>query len=204
MIFNTDLALVKLLCKYYNNPRIINTRLLHLRSQYMLSELINRNNINPLTLFLKDEYYNNADELYNQFMTEKYDEVLKYSEDFRTLFSEVLKFLSEFEEFTPIVICKDDKQKKLIDTWKESINISSIIFNKGDKLPNFDIIILRTYNEVNITGWFEGKNFYLSNERYNNISINKEASNVLIKFGICNELRYISLYKDDMYKIIKG
>lgn len=208
MIFNTDLGLCKLLLKEYNNPKFINLYI-NLKYEYLVSELRDRVTLNPLYLFLKEEYSDKADELYNEFKTSKESKILEYSKFYLTGFSGLLKVWCTFEELKATIVCKNQIQKDMVDEWinkEENPSIKSIIFPNEENpfLPSFDTIILKNYAELDWIGWFEGKNLYLSDELYNNAIINIDAKNILSKYIKYNDIHNISLYSNDIYKNING
>src|SRR5699024_461728 len=97
---------------------------------FMKYIMVTRKNKNPLNSIMKPDYIKNADSLYNQFMEEKYDDILKLS--VTTGIYDIIcrsKGVNDVLKFT--VLCKSQKE---VDDIKgrfkrHDISIKTILYD---------------------------------------------------------------------------
>ena len=113
MIVDTDVGLYYLLQSKYNNPEYIKTEMLTLDKHGAVIKLMwEREDLNPLKMFLKDDYIDNADRLYN--------ELLNTEEEFIDLNSNLYKTFNMFFTFLNTnlidisIFCKSEQQENTI------------------------------------------------------------------------------------------
>lgn len=203
MIIDYDLALWKLLKDKYNGS-YINKLLLDLDDETVKMMLVERKEMNPLTLLLNDTITEeNKNKLYDEFMTTKKHELINYL----CLYENILFVIKRLNEstYTDIqIVYSDDIEKKFLDDLVfDKININEVNYE------NYNAIFTKDSKDVekNFENYF-GKNIYLAMIGYNchlddrgNLLLDKDFTKLIFKKININ---IIALYVFNEEKIILG
>ena len=154
MVIDTDMGLWKLIQKEYQNPKFFIPSVLNERNMDIMKVVLtDRPFSNPLKLFMKPEYIGEADALYDQFMKERYKEIIEFLER-KTLLKrfgkyEITPSLKRYKEYTDIPVKDDtygsiyvkDYQDILLFNEMEGKNIivGKYRFNMEEGLPNIPL-----------------------------------------------------------------
>lgn len=78
-IYDTDVGLIELVRREYRDPDVFNLDLLdsYTDRRKLIKDLYKRTEQNPLTMFMNNPDEEVASDYYQQFMTQKYDDILK-------------------------------------------------------------------------------------------------------------------------------
>lgn len=206
MIFDTDLALIRLIREKYLDPEEFKFNLITQPPSVLKYILKYRGDINPLTNFVVNE--EDADQYYLKFIEEKYDEILKYTEK-TTIFDLVSRFVASKGMIMTTILYHDEREEMLIKEFDRYGHIDKILVDDWKKdidLNRYDTIYLKDYQKVLLFDLlkFNGKNVYISSNIYN-MSLdgigNKVIPNIDIS-TICmdrNDIYVIDLYNSLEY-----
>ena len=169
MIFDTDLALIRLIREKYLDPEEFKFNLVTQPPAVLKYILKYRGDINPLTNFVVNE--EDADEYYFKFIDEKYDEILERTEP-TTIFDLVSKFITSKGLIMTTILYHDEREEELIKKFNRYGHIDKILVDDWKKdidLNKYDTIYLKDYQKVLLFDFlkFNGKNVYISSNIYN-------------------------------------
>lgn len=171
MIIDTDLGLWKLVQDQYPNENFFYQGMIYERDlNFMKYIMVTRKNKNPLNSIMKPDYIKNADSLYNQFMEEKYDDILKLS--VTTGIYDIIcrsKGVNDVLKFT--VLCKSQKE---VDDIKgrfkrHDISIKTILYDdlKEIDVSSYGSVYIKDINDFFLYSNVEGKNVIVGNYGFN-------------------------------------
>ena len=78
-IINTDIGIIRFIRDKYSTNKELDQEILNKRDRYLLSLLYTRENINPLSIIVKDGSPLNIDNLYKGLLNQWNESILKYS-----------------------------------------------------------------------------------------------------------------------------
>lgn len=191
-IVDLDMALFKLIKDNYNNPDFVNQSIINQANEKKIIEMmLNRDHINPLELFI----YGESTNLYNDFISNHLDELLKYAKAYDTfgLFITYLKYTNS----NITVLCDNKQQENYIKSLNNKLN-TIISTRENIVLMNYDAIYIKYYPyAVKYNDTLKGKTIYIANAKYN-MEPDKDFPIVGISslVGDVNNVRLIDLYKD--------
>lgn len=208
IIVDTDVGLYYLLQSKYNNPEYIKTEMLTLDKPGAVIKLMwEREDLNPLKMFLKDDYIDNADKLYN--------ELLNTEGEFIDLNSNLYKTFNMFLTFSNTnlidisVFCKNEQQENTIKQLFRNSNKLNII--KYEKLEDIDIsrydsIYIKNFRDILKFKNLYKKNIYIptyqfnlesnfKSDIYNSVIKNRmPIMDICIVIGKMNKIELINMY----------
>lgn len=156
---------------------------------------------NPLELILKPDYQDKAEDFYNQFIEEEYENILTNS-----FITKLHKFIFSVKGsnlgFITLRADNDRQRKSLEYLFGEETNIETKPLSKID-LEEFDIIFLKRAKEIKDLGTLSAKSIYLMDYNFNfendrddeNPLPTIEYTLLLIKYH--NVLNVVSPYERD-------
>lgn len=208
IIVDTDVGLYYLLQSKYNNPEYIKTEMLTLDKPGAVIKLMwEREDLNPLKMFLKDDYIDNADKLYN--------ELLNTEGEFIDLNSNLYKTFNMFFTFLNTnlidisIFCKNEQQENTIKQLFRNSNKLNII--KYEKLEDIDIsrydsIYIKNFKDILKFKNLYKKNIYIptyqfnlesnfKSDIYNSVIKNRmPIMDICIVIGKMNKIELINMY----------
>lgn len=164
MIYFLDYGIIKILKEKYFNDKYFTSHIYENTDNRIIYELISRENKNPLSILVKDEYKDQIDNIYNELMEKEYYNIIKYS-PITKIRDMILTGKKMFNLLQTTIICKNKLEEQFIknDELLNKFNISNEYdYNGCDTIFYNDIFdILRNINNIG------GKNIIISNVRYN-------------------------------------
>lgn len=205
-IVDTDLGLLKMIKEEYIDNDFIEPMLSAMDDTIIISELIDREEKNPLYTILKDEYKSSADSLYKEFIDTEYKKILKYSKP-TSLFGWT-SMVYKTDGIIITIICKNKLEEQIIKELYKDISISVIIIQdwKEIHLKEFKTIVIKDYSDVlkmNIED-MNAKNIFICNYKFN-LDKNRiplmEVSKII---GYSNLVSVIDVYDSNKYIKVNG
>lgn len=190
MVLDIDLGLWKLIQSQYPNYNFFHKSIIEERDMnFMKYAITARNEINPLCLFLKNDYISSADSLYNEFMENHYDDILKLSVN-TAIFNMIRRsrYINDVLRFD--IICNKQSQKTELEKRFKKFDIkpTTIMIDDLKKLDisSYGSIYIKNIQDIFNYQKFEGKNVIIGNYRFNfekgtDIPLKESASQILLE-----------------------
>lgn len=202
-IFDLDLTMIELIQKKFKNSNFFNSALDEDPISLRLL-LRSRENKNPLSIIVKDEYLENIDSLYKEII-EKYAEEL-YSSINLTEISRLFSTLtiSEKNIINTSIICRNTFEDDLVELLKLKTDIE-IIRPPSIDANNFDAWFIKNLSAIDrFCPEMKSKTIFLLDYGFNieyilGQIIPKEW--IHYKYGIYNEIIISQIYSDLAYPI---
>ncbi len=189
-----DLGLMMLLKEKYNNPKIIHNSIFQEKDWYIIYLLANRNDENPLSIILKEEYLPNKDSLRDQFMNQEYDEILRLSKPNKILELINLMYASDVVDID--ILCKDEKEQEYLETLFKDKRINSFVspyLNKVN-ISKYDSIFIKNYKDIIQYRGLVQKNIYVLDYKFNTeLDPNKKVRPIVLVEGLISDKNNTSI-----------
>jgi hypothetical protein len=158
-----DMAIVDYMLSTYKHSKYFKFSVLNASSLNVLKNiLLFRDNINPITVLLKPEYMDSADDLYKELMEYHYEEILE-----RSTPTTVLKYVKTLNQTNGVIVstinCKNKLQQQLINT--KDATISTCIENYD--MSEYSCLFVKSIEDIFNYKNFGGKYIFLSNFKFN-------------------------------------
>lgn len=207
LMIDTDMGLIKLLEFDYNNDEYFYPGILNAGEEAQQYLLNTRKNKNPLSIACKKDDQELIDDLYNQFMEKEYDQILMLSCNTNLVdLANVLK-ISADQVIRLTVLCKDIREKKLLEHRKISLFRTLVCNYEAVDLSKYDTIYVKDAQDLDkFKKSIFRKNIYIANYGFN-VTMDPERvmpllpEETLYKYGGMNELYVVSVYQFDPNKI---
>ena len=205
-IIDEDMGLIKNILINYRNKNIFD---LKQDKKYfkILGEVYRRKYKNPLYYLLKvdnQESRSFVDECYDEFLSEKEDEILQYS--ITTDIYNLLRDFSSSSEIIPTILYYTQSQKNIIDNDPLLSKIKSVSFGELKRHPEekdkFDQFYFKFIEESEIFVELKNKTFYFSttginlNDTNDDINISNEDVIEIYKKG--SKINLFDIYRTDV------
>jgi len=169
-IINTDIGVIRFIRDKYSTNKELNQEILNKRDRYLLSLLYTRENINPLSIIVKDGSPLNIDNLYKGLLNQWNESILKYSlvDESTLTFIRTLAELNAGSGVAYKVSVKSDIEERIISKLVEKINVKRISAQdilEADTLYFRDYSFLERYNVDPIK--VKHKTLYTTSRLYN-------------------------------------
>lgn len=167
LVFDTDFGIIKYIQSQYRDKTVFNIGALDGTDKALIYELMNRKEVNPLSLFSKDGAKIN--DIYDIIMTEKYSEVLKASIK-TALYKAVILFMNTNGAINPYILCRNEEEVQFIKDDKELKNCNTVLSKygyAGFDLTDHDPVYLKVFTDALRTKKLDAKNIYLANYAFN-------------------------------------
>jgi len=189
-----DFGLMMLLKEKYNNPKIIHNSIFQEKDWYIIYLLANRNDENPLSIILKEEYLPNKDSLRDQFMNQEYDEILRLSKPNKILELINLMYASDVVDID--ILCKDEKEQEYLETLFKDKKINSFVspyLNKVN-ITKYDSIFIKNYKDIIQYRGLVQKNIYVLDYKFNTeLDPNKKVRPIVLVEGLISDKNNTSI-----------
>lgn len=171
MIIDIDMGLLKLIQKEYANQKVFRKSILSERNMDIMKIiLIDRPEINPLKFFVNPEYIKDADGMYQQFIEERYHDIIDLS--CTTGIFDIIrrsKSVNDIVKYT--IVCRSDYEKIVLESKYKKYNIQPNIKLISDyhnlNIDSYGSIYIKNYQDIlNYSNIF-GKNILIGNYRFN-------------------------------------
>ena len=171
MIIDTDLGLWKLIQDQYPNDNFFYQGMIYERDlNFMKYIMVIRKDKNPLKSILKPDYIKNADSLYDQFMKEKYDDILSLSTN-TGIYDLICRSKSVNDVLKFTVLCKSQKEVDEVRRRfkKHDIDIKTILYNDLSEIDisSYGSIYIKDINDFFLYRNVGGKNVIVGNYGFN-------------------------------------
>lgn len=164
MLFDTDVGLLYTIKEKYNSPEIFKSDYLNnVSKEALITELINMENDDPLSIILRDDVSIDKDSLYNQLYDEEYETILSHS--ISTNVTSLLNLSASTGTVEVTVLCKNEYEEHLISSKMPGYKI--LRFSRVLSLDNYDTLYMKSIYDVSRFVIVQAKNIYVSNHRYN-------------------------------------
>lgn len=211
LIIDTDVGLLKFIQKEYNNPKVFIPGILNERDVNILKMImIDRIHYNPLKAIMIEgtDAYNNADSLYEQFIENHYEEILKLSS--QTALFDIIRRSSSIGDTVKFdILCKNELERDMIISRFKRFKINPSVKIVSD-LSKYDVsyygsIYVKDIRDALFFPKFEGKNVIIGNYKFNcenNLPLvpNKDINTKLILRS--NVVKLIDMYYIDQSNIV--
>lgn len=120
IVVDTDLGLINMMKKEYNNTDFVLSYINNMKDKVIIDQLLERENKNPLSIIIRDEYRESIDDLYKEFLETEYDNILKHSS-----VTDIMNLVSTYINTGAVhadIICKNKSEEQLIN----NLNISQL------------------------------------------------------------------------------
>lgn len=205
MIFDVDYGLIQLIRnENYNKLDTFKSGIYNLNDLYLHQLLSEREEENPLSIIIYNKYKNQMNSFYNQFITNKYENILKY-----TIPTDLYNLINVYKKTNLVsidILCRNKLQEQFIDNHCKFSRIMVEDLSKLD-LSKYDTLYIKYFkNALSIKNKLIGKNLYIANYKWN---LNKD-DNILPKSEIRDVLSdalsisVIDIYNKEKFKDIKG
>jgi len=169
-IINTDIGVIRFIRDKYSANKELNQEILNKRDRYLLSLLYTRENINPLSIIVKDGSPLNIDNLYKGLLNQWNESILKYSlvDESTLTFIRTLAELNAGSGVAYKVSVKSDIEERIISKLVEKVNVKRISAQdilEADTLYFRDYSFLERYNVDPIK--VKHKTLYTTSRLYN-------------------------------------
>lgn len=186
-IIGTDVGIIKLMEKHYKNSSYFD---LHYSTENSLkNKLLWRENWNPLTIMLKKEYLDSADDLYKEAIEKYEEEIYQLSP-----YTDIIRYMNHMQnnelwKINCFVTCKNELQKQFVNRINDKFVSLIDQFDLTDYTTIFinEIENIATYREL------KGKYIYISNYRFN-LTKDWQLKPVIYCEGGFNKVRMIDPY----------
>lgn len=204
MVIDIDCGLLKYIEFNKNDPNYFRTLLLKVDDNSYKHLLVNRPTHNPISMIYREDVLtlDDINELYNQFMKQKYDDILKLSPD-TDLFNLLLKANTMDNALLYTVLCKDEKQKHLFEQRKGKAHEIIVLEENLDSLDTskYGHIYVKYFEDALEFNDLKNKTIYVANYNFNMEEI---EGNIIPKPEIALEIMEDNLIKTiDVYAINK-
>lgn len=211
LIVDTDVGLLKLIQKDYNNPKIFIPGILNERDVNILKMIMtDRGYYNPLKGIMIEgtKAYENADSLYDQFMEKHQEEILKLSTQ-TSLFDIIRRSSSMGDAVKFDILCRNELEKNTIMSRFRKFKITPSV-KIVDDLSEFDpsqygSIYVKDIRDALLFSKFEGKNVIIGNYKFNCennlplVPLKEVAAKLLLR---SNVIKMIDIYYIDQSNFI--
>lgn len=202
---DTDFGLIKLIQSEYLDPSYFDIEKFKKSDKELLYELYTRKVYNPLLLYVNDNINEKeCRELYINFFTEKYNDILDNS-----VATELLTSINLFKtsgEIDPIILCQDSREIDKIRNTEILKGINTIFLaDLEDNTNKYDIYFLKELVDIELFEKQKSTTFYISTFGPNLTEDNKDLiqDELLSKLSLEQKCQ-VNLF--DMYKLdlLKG
>lgn len=167
-IVDIDLNMILFLKKNYQSSSYLDPDIIKNNDlNFFKAILIKREDKNPISLIIRDQFANSAANLYYEIITEKYKDIL-YLDTPLLAFGILLCNINKAGEFHPTVVCKNEHEIQYIKALVP--NVKTISEEKVN-LDHYDSIYVKDFADCIRFDKYEsklkGKNIYILNYDFN-------------------------------------
>lgn len=163
-IVDTDLAILRLVQIKYANEKYMKRNILHADDYLLKCELLLRKDPNPLSIVFKEEYQSSAKDVFEDLITNHYDEILEHS-DPTAIFGLMQTYKKTSGVIRCTVLCKNSHQEQYIKSIDKEI--VTTISNGNINVKPYDSIFIKNYATALTFDNLEGKSIFVSNYSFN-------------------------------------
>lgn len=203
IVIDTDLGLINMIKKEYNNTNFVLNYINNMKDKVIIEQLLERDNKNPLSIIIKEEYRDSIDNLYKEFIESEYDNILKYSS-----ITDIMNLINVYIDTGSVhvdIICKNKSEEQLIN----NLNISQLkVLVQEDKtkidLSDYDTIFIKNYSDILNFNRVIAKNIFIGNYKFNLDDDHIPLKDISLIVGKTNIVSVIDVYESNKYIKVKG
>ncbi len=188
-----DYGLLMLIKNNYSNPNIIYKHILN-HEQYIPYYLVNREEENPLSIVMKEQYKDKQDKFRDEFIKKEYDNILNLSKPNDIL--NLIKLMCLSSSISIDILCKNDKEEKIVKKALSEFNTNIIINDDLSKIniSKYDSIFIKNYKDILLYKNLAMKNIYALDYNFNKeLDLNKKIRPIITIEGIIGNKNTTSL-----------
>lgn len=199
MLVDLDYAMFQYFRDNFYNSDYVDKAFLSQEDEHDVKlQLLSRQHINPLEVFIPNEDPNGLVDLYNEILETKMEDLLGYAKAYDT-FPLLITFLNNASSVDIIARCDSELQSKFISKLNDRIKTITIPRNEV-KLKDYTVFWEKYFSYVALYNNIEGKHIYIANAQYNmepglpcvNLSLGQ-------LYGDVNLIHMMDLYTDIKY-----
>jgi hypothetical protein len=202
-IIDTDFGLLNLIDREYLDKDVFSVDFFdtHHTNKAMVKALYERKDKNPLLLCMKNPDINKANEMYKDFMKERYKDILDVS-----MATEVYNLISTLKTYGDIrvsVVCENEFEVRLLKSLK---NTSTVPIYKMENLPSPDMFQQFYFKYINgfytqmLIKYLNTKNIYFAAYDFNlNPEKDEEDEKLKNEYLLAFQLTRNDLHSFDLY-----
>ena len=175
-LFDIDFGCILYILSKYQTSKYIKPEVINYTPFFLQFQLVHRTNINPLSILFKDEYIDQIDNLYNELLTDKIDEVSRLA--FPTYLITLINTMKDMTGYSLSVECNSDIRKEKVENFK----LFPIEYQEN--LDDYFTLILKTPSDLKSRIGFSGKTIYLWNTTVNYYQMKKGVENEMLNDDI--------------------
>lgn len=169
LVVDTDVGLLCYIYKSYMDPNVFNKDFFIGKNvRDMVYSVYTRTEQNPLLLCINDKYRDSCDSLYNEFMNDKYEEILELS--VKTEFCTLMRYFYNEPEINTTLVCEKQKEIDILKEEKD-IKYNRIILSnelKEKEIRKFNQFYFKNINDATpYVKYLIDKTIYFSKYGYN-------------------------------------
>lgn len=198
-VMDIDRAVIKFAIANFNNPKYYRNIVVNATKNELSNLIVFREKKNPLTVLLKSQYEDSADDLYEEIMKKHKTEIYNSIEP-----TDIFRYVKTLEEtggvITSTISCKNEQEEQLIK--KLHPNIRTVI-NQTD-MTGYTCLFIKDVDELPKYKNFRGQYLFVCNYRFNTTIQFKLKPIVFLAFNNCNIIRLIDPYVGITIPVDKG
>lgn len=182
-IFDTDFGLLVLINKSYFDSSVFSVDFFHKNSTIkdMVKVIYEREEENPLSVCILPEKKELEDELYNDFISKKYEDILRFS-----MTTEVYNTLELFKLYGDVkatIVCESEIEEQFLKKFKVTKNMQTIRIDELKEVNFYQQFFFKSINDFYcnmISEFIDTKAVYIADYKFNidenrNIKDNKNT-----------------------------
>lgn len=204
-IFDTDIGIARIMNEDYNNPDLINDKVYGLSDFEYKILFLNRKATNPIKLFLKPVYWNDADSILYQLHNDKdiYDRILKGTTT--TSIYDIIREIGIMNKggIEVTVLCHNQQEaiysRSVLPDYVK-YETSNSWDNSGFDVEHYDTILVKDIDTPKKFNNFMGKNLYVCKYAFNLDLTDKTFENPKsTEYTMYHLTQAIDVYMIDVY-----
>lgn len=193
-LFDIDIGCISYLLRTTNKDnKYIKPEAFNYTPLFIQYKLVHRDTLNPLVVIFKDEYKDQIDNLYNELLENKREEIINLS--YQTYLAVLVKQLRIMAGYSIEVECSSDLEKKLIT----QLGLTPVDYQED--LEKYFTLIIKSPEDIKDRMIFTGKTVYLWNTSINYLNMKKGVENevltddIILIMGQKNVVKMIDPYQ---------
>lgn len=193
-MLNLDFGIIKVLQKYYNNPKFFENNILNNQDLFFRFLTTMNEKANIIWYLLKEEFKDNADSIRKEIMETEYKRIIEYSEP-----TNVCTLARQFNRIADgaikcSIICKNEFERDYIKKLDPSLNaIIDDLYNMD--LSIYDSIYIRDIEDILKMKKMVAKNIFIMTYKFNfDDNFENLRTKILSIISGANEIYTIDVY----------
>ncbi len=171
-LFDIDIGCVAYILISFKDSKYIKPEAYNYTPLFVQYQLVHRDSINPLSIIFKDEYKDQIDNLYNELLDNKKDDIIKLS--YQTYLAVLVDQLKIMGGYTIEVECESDIEKEKVS----KLGLTPVDYQEN--LDKYFTLILKSPKDLKDRLLFTGKTVYLWNTSINYFDMKKGVENEIL------------------------